>query len=70
MKSTTTQIGVRLDDELLRRVDRATVTLAPPLPLTRSDAVRMLLYSALQAHEQSLPPSQPQDDGDGASGVL
>ena len=67
--STTTQIGVRLDGELLGRVDRATKTLAPPLPLTRSDAIRMLLYYALAHHESSLPPSTPQPDGD-VEGVL
>ena len=67
--STTFQIGVRLEQELLDRVDRATKTLAPPLPLTRSDAVRMLLYWALAHHEKGIPPSTPQPQGD-VEGVL
>ena len=47
-----TPLAIRFSDEVLKRLERARRTLAPPLHLTRSDAVRMLLHSALEQHER------------------
>jgi metal-responsive CopG/Arc/MetJ family transcriptional regulator len=51
-ESAVKQIYVRLDDELLARIDRYVERLAakePGLKPSRSDAIRVLLYKALEA---------------------
>jgi metal-responsive CopG/Arc/MetJ family transcriptional regulator len=48
------QIYVRLDDELLAKVDNYAEALAakqPGLKPSRSDAIRVLLYKGLEAEE-------------------
>lgn len=56
----TIHLSVRLEQELGARLDRLCTTLAPPLRLSRSQAVRALLEEAVARHERSLPPSRPQ----------
>jgi hypothetical protein len=46
----TTQIAIRVPDAMLERLDAwASAHAQPGLPLTRSDAVRMILAQALEA---------------------
>jgi metal-responsive CopG/Arc/MetJ family transcriptional regulator len=55
-ESAVKQIYVRLDDELLGRIDRYAEKLAakqPGLKPSRSDAIRVLLYKGLDAEEES-----------------
>jgi hypothetical protein len=54
-----TQIAVRLPNELLDRITRYAEHLVakhPGLQISRTDAVRMLITQALEAHEAQLTP--------------
>ena len=49
----TVQVAVRLDTQLLKRIDTfAKSTSAPGLSLTRADAMRMLMSQALDSAEK------------------